>query len=239
MRTEHDILGTGDILSQFLDQFAKLPRHIPSSSIRDIQRGRTCYNHLLQNSIQKFRIGSSRILRTEFNIITSQAFRVHDGIHGNFHHLIRSLIQLAPHVNVTRGNERMNTRPQRTLDGIPRTFNIPFIGTAQPRNHRNVPIIEDLVSYHIGNLLHTIKIIRTRDGKPSLNDVHSQLGKIFCNFELFGAGKGGTGGLLPVPQSRVEDADVVGIGNVAGDVLRASTAYVEFGDGGIGGIRGG
>ena len=44
--------------------------------------------------------------------------------------------------------------------------------------------------------------------------------------------------MLAVSKGGVEDADVVGIGDVAGDVGRTGFAFVEFLDGGIGGVDG-
>ena len=115
----------------------------------------------------------------------------------------------------------MNTRRHHTLNSIPRPKNILLIDTAQPHNHPNIPIIKDISSYHFGNLFHTIEIIWTRDGKPSLDDVH-----YYAQPPIFRNRQGNTGGLIPFLQSFVEDADIVDIGNMAGGVCRGIGATV-------------
>mmetsp|Transcript_29065 Transcript_29065/g.55105 ORF Transcript_29065/g.55105 Transcript_29065/m.55105 type:complete len:299 (+) Transcript_29065:728-1624(+) len=150
---EHNVLGAGDVLAQFLDQLSELPGHVPSRRVGDVQRGRSRHDDLAKNSIEKFRIGSTRVLGTEFDIVASQTLREGDSLHCNFYDFVGSLIQLALHVNVAGGNERVNPRPESSLHGIPRPFDILRVGAAQSRNHRNVPIIENLSSNLVGDLL--------------------------------------------------------------------------------------
>ncbi len=133
---------------------------------------------------------------------------------------------------IARGNKRVDPWPFGQLDRLPCPGYILFIGTAQPGNYRDISILVHFVPDNIGNLFHGIKIIGAGDGKPGLDDIDAELGEIAGYFEFFGTGQCGPRGLLSVAQGGVEDAYVVGIGNVAGDVFRTRTAFVEFRDGG-------
>ena len=88
-------------------------------------------------------------------------------------------------------------------------------------------------------MLHGIKVIGRGDGEPGLDNVHSQFGEIARDFEFFRTGESGSGGLFSVAEGGVKDADVVGVGDLAGDVFGAGSSFVEFLDGGVGAHGGG
>lgn len=119
---------------------------------------------------------------------------------------------------------------QCTLDCIPCSTNIFFIGAAQSGNYGDISILVDFITDYIRNLFDGIKVIRTGNGESSLDDINAKLGEITCNFKFFRAGECGAGRLLTVAECGVENTDIVGIGDVAGDVFGAWTAFVEFRD---------
>lgn len=88
-------------------------------------------------------------------------------------------------------------------------------------------------------MLHSVKVVRTGDWEARFDDVHAQFGKVARDLEFFGAREGGSGGLLSVAKGGVEDADVVWVGDFAGDVFGAWTTAVEFLDGWVFGDGGG
>lgn len=93
---------------------------------------------------------------------------------------------------------------------------------AEARNDRDVSVVSggvaDLLSDHFDG---QEVVVRCR-GEAWLNDVDAEAGELARDAELLLRGHGGARGLLSVAESGVEDADVGGVGNVVGVVLRAA-----------------
>ena len=66
---------------------------------------------------------------------------------------------------------------------------------------------------------HEVAIRRRREA--GLDDVHAQLHQLPCDVELLLCCHGGSRGLFAVAEGGVQDADVGGVGDVVGNVLRA------------------
>mmetsp|Transcript_42823 Transcript_42823/g.79313 ORF Transcript_42823/g.79313 Transcript_42823/m.79313 type:complete len:652 (+) Transcript_42823:184-2139(+) len=229
VRGKHDVFRSGHVLPQPSDQLAELPRHVPTRRVGDVQGGGSRHDDFAQDAVQEFGIGPSGVLRTEFDVVASQALGVRDGLHGDLDHFIRGLVQLRLHVNRTGGYEGMYPRPNGSLDGVPRGLDVPFVRSTQSANDGHVPVVERFVPHHVGDLLDGVEVVGTRDGKAGLDDVDSELGEIPGDFQLFRRGEGGSRGLFAVAESRVEDADVVRVGDFAGDVVRTGFSDVQGG----------
>ncbi|KOM38307.1 hypothetical protein LR48_Vigan03g168900 [Vigna angularis] len=78
--------------------------------------------------------------------------------------------------------------------------------------------VADLLSDHFDG--HEV-VVRGR-GEARLNDVDAQVGQLPRDAELLLRGHGGAGRLLSVAEGGVQNADVGGVRNVMGEVLRAS-----------------
>mmetsp|Transcript_38456 Transcript_38456/g.80911 ORF Transcript_38456/g.80911 Transcript_38456/m.80911 type:complete len:317 (-) Transcript_38456:570-1520(-) len=173
VRAEDNVLRTGDVLAKFLDQFAEFPGHVPSGSIGNVQGRGPGLNDLAQNSIEEFWIGSSRILGTEFDVIASESLGEGHGPDGNLDNLIGSFVELAPHVNFARGNEGVDARSCGTLHRVPRALDVLLVCAAEAGNDGDVPVVEDFVSDHVGDLFYAGEIVGGGDGEAGLDDVHS------------------------------------------------------------------
>ena len=224
VRAKDDVVGTRDVIPKLLDDIAKFPRHVPSRRIGNVERRGARLDGGTEDAVQKVRIGPSGIFRAEFDIVAAQALGEFDGVDGNVHHLVGRLLELVVHVNLGRGDEGVDARPDGILDGIPRHGYVPLVGAGQAADYGHVPIVVHLVADRVGNLPDGVEVVGTGDGEAGLDDVDAQLGEVAGDLELLGRGQGGAGGLLAVAEGRVEDADVVGVGDAAGDVFRTRTA---------------
>mmetsp|Transcript_18112 Transcript_18112/g.51845 ORF Transcript_18112/g.51845 Transcript_18112/m.51845 type:complete len:449 (+) Transcript_18112:778-2124(+) len=221
---EDDLVGPGDVVPELLDDLAELPRHVPTRRVGDVEGGSTGLDGGAQHAVQKVGFRPSGILGAELNVVAAQTLGEFDGVYGNVHDLVGSFLQLVLHVNLAGGDEGVDPRPFGPLDGIPRDGNVLLVGPGKAADYGYVSIVVHLPSYRIGNLLDGIEIVGTGNGKARLNDVDSQLGEVAGNLDLFGRRQGRSRRLFAVPERRVEDPDVVRIGDVSWDVFRPRTA---------------
>mmetsp|Transcript_1717 Transcript_1717/g.2651 ORF Transcript_1717/g.2651 Transcript_1717/m.2651 type:complete len:415 (+) Transcript_1717:561-1805(+) len=117
--TEYYLVCSLDIFTQLLDELSKLPRHVPTSGIWNIEGGCSCLDHFRKNSVEKFRLRSTGIFRREFDIITTQTLDELDGIDGNLYNLIGCFVKFRLHMDRAGGNKGMNSRELGALDSVP------------------------------------------------------------------------------------------------------------------------
>mmetsp|Transcript_33303 Transcript_33303/g.67956 ORF Transcript_33303/g.67956 Transcript_33303/m.67956 type:complete len:325 (-) Transcript_33303:157-1131(-) len=247
MGGKHDVLGPRYVLPEHFNETSELPRHVPSGRVGDVERRGPGLDDLPQDPVQELRIGPPGVLRAELDVLAPQALRVGHGVHCDVDHLVRSLAELRFHVYLRRRYEGVNARPPGALHGVPGPLDVLLVRAGQAADDGHVPVLEHLVPHDVGDLPNGVEVVGTRYGKTGLDDVHAELGEHPGDLELLGRRERRTGTLLSVAEGGVEDADVVGIGNLTGHVLRAGFALVEggvfrvdaVGDAGGGGGRGG
>lgn len=125
-------------------------------------------------------------------------------------------------MNLTGGNENMHPRTLGLLHSLPRGVNVPGIAPRETAYDGDVPFLVDAVSDLSGDRLHGLEVRLAGCRKPGLDDVDAELGELARDVQLLLAGHGGAGGLLAVSEGGVEDADVVGVGDAVGDVIRTA-----------------
>lgn len=121
----------------------------------------------------------------------------------------------------------MNSRLLRILHRLPRPLNILLITPSQATNHR------DMIGFHISDLIGDqsdgFKVGIGRRRKSGLYNVDAEARELPRDIELLLGGHGGSGGLLTVAKSGIKDADILGVRNVIGDVLRAAEGAADGG----------
>lgn len=127
----------------------------------------------------------------------------------------------------TGGDKRMNTGPFRVLDGLPSSFYVPLIASRQPTDHWHIPVFIDAISHLFCDSLDRLEVVLGSCREPGFYYVDSELDELAGDVKLLLGREGGARGLLAVTESGVEDANVVGVGNVARDVLWAAALAVE------------
>lgn len=116
----------------------------------------------------------------------------------------------------------MDARPPRVPHGLPGSINVSLIASREATDDRHVAVLPDgRVPDLDGDGAHGVEVVGGGGREPGLDDVDAEAGELARDDELLGAGHGGPGGLLPVAEGGVEDADVVGVVDAVGDVLRA------------------
>mmetsp|Transcript_53 Transcript_53/g.77 ORF Transcript_53/g.77 Transcript_53/m.77 type:complete len:283 (-) Transcript_53:198-1046(-) len=176
MSRKDNILGTRNILPQLLDEFTKLPWHVPARRVGDVQGGSTGLDHFAQNTVQKLRIGSSGIFGTEFDIVATEGLGECYSLDGNLYNFVGSLSEFRFHVNGRRSDKGVDPRSLSTLHCIPCTLNILDVGTRQSTNHGNVSVLKDFIPNHIRDLFDCVEIIWRCNGKPGFDNVDTKLG---------------------------------------------------------------
>src|SRR5260221_565725 len=94
---------------------------------------------------EKIRIGTGRILGRKFNILT-QRFSEADRLARLLQTLLPRDAQLVLKMNIGSGQNHMNTRPRRALQGFPRALDVEMTRARECSN--NGP------PHHLGNRLH-------------------------------------------------------------------------------------
>ena len=135
-----------------------------------------------------------------------------------------TLLELILQVNITRGDERMDPRPFGVSHSLPSRLDIFLVTPRETADDGDVTVLVDRVSDGFGNGLDRLEVVFGRGGEPGLDDVDAELRELARDVELLLGGERGAGGLLAVAEGGVEDADVVGVGNAVGDVVRAAAA---------------
>mmetsp|Transcript_352 Transcript_352/g.832 ORF Transcript_352/g.832 Transcript_352/m.832 type:complete len:468 (+) Transcript_352:748-2151(+) len=224
VRAEHHVLRPRHVFPQVPDELPELPRHVPPRRVGDVEGRRARQDGRLQHPAQKHGVAPPRVLRTELHVVAPQRPRIFHRPHRDLHHLVRGLLQLRRHVDLRRGDERVDPRPHRALDGVPRPQDVLLVRAAQPADDRHVAVLERLVADHVGDALHPLEIVGGGDGEARLDDVHAQPGEVAGDLQFFGGRQRGARALFAVAEGRVEDADVVGVVDAPGDVGGAGTA---------------
>lgn len=143
------------------------------------------------------------------------------------------------HVDLAGSNEGVDARLPRVAHGLPGGVNVPLVASREAADDGHMAILPDGRVPHLdGDGSHSIKVVRRGSWEARLDDVDAEAGELARDDELLRAGHGGPRGLLPVAESGVEDANVVGVVDSVRDVLRRRQARVDGAeDGGAGGPR--
>lgn len=123
----------------------------------------------------------------------------------------------------TGGDEGMYPRPLGVADGFPSGPDVLLVAPGEAANDGHVAIVGvEGVTDLEGDDLDGLEVVLGGGGEAGLDDVDAELGELAGDVELLLGGHGGAGGLLAVAEGGVEDADVPGVGDAAGDVGRAA-----------------
>lgn len=93
---------------------------------------------------------------------------------------------------------------------------------AEGRNDGNVSVVIDGVADLLSDDFDGHEVVLRGRGKARLNDVDAQLSQLPSDAKLLLRGHSGAGRLLSVAEGGIQDADVGGVWNVVGEVLRAA-----------------
>lgn len=184
------------------------------------------------NHKAKIRLPSS-ILGAKFNIVAAQTSGISHHTLSLINNLLRRHLQLVLHVNLTRRDERVNPRLLRPPHRLPRPLNIPLVAPREAADDGDMIGVgtPDLA----GDQLNCVEVGVRGGGESGLYYVDAEPGELPGYVELLLGSHGGPGRLLAVAEGGVEHADVLGIGDVVGDVFGTSKGAADYGGGGGGG----
>jgi len=191
------------------DQAAHQPvvflRRRVADGVGDVKRCRPGLDGDGQHLDQEVRIGASGVFRAELDIV-AVGFGVGNHLPRSLDDLLARHVQFVLHVDVGRGQEGMDARFGRGLDGFPGLVDVVADGAGQPGDDGAIRR-----AYFLGDALDGQQVVRAGGREARLDDVHAQAGQLPGDFQLLGAGQAGAGRLLAVAQGRVKDENPVGV----------------------------
>mmetsp|Transcript_24047 Transcript_24047/g.43480 ORF Transcript_24047/g.43480 Transcript_24047/m.43480 type:complete len:389 (-) Transcript_24047:364-1530(-) len=224
---EDDAVGALNVLAQHLNEFSKLPGHVPAGGVGNVEGGGAFLNDGLEYFVEELWVGASGVFGTELNVVTAEGLGEAHGLGGDLYDLVGCLAELGLHVYLGGGDEGVHAGPLGALDRVPGALNVHLKGPGESADDGHIAVLKDLVSHHVGDLLDGSKVIRRGNGEARLDNVHSQLGQVARNLQLLRRRQGGSRRLLSVPQRRVKDAHIIGVRDSSRDILRPRLALVE------------
>ena len=168
--------------------------------VGQVDRRRPGVDRGFHRPAQEIRIRPRRILGRPFDI-AAQVAGMADRKTDRFQHLFRRLVQLHLHVQRRGGDEGVDARVACALQRRPGPFDIGRGGAGQAGDDGGVA--------HVGDGLHGFEITFAGDGETGFDDVHAQRFQLRCDFQFFLEIHRAAGGLFPVAQGGVEDADTI------------------------------
>lgn len=127
-------------------------------------------------------------------------------------------------MNVARSDKSVDPWPFSVFHGFPSRLDIFLIASRESADDRDIAVLIDGVADCFRYGLDCFEIFLRSGGKPSLYDVDAEFSKLTRDVEFFLGCECSSGRLFAVTESRIEDADVVGIGNAVRDVFGTAAA---------------
>jgi len=194
--------GLSDIRHVFDDALHELPvlgGHRVADRVRDVDGRSARVDHGLEHLVEECRIRAARVLAGELDVL-AQCPRELDALDRAPEHLVRLHAQLVLHVDFAGRQEHVYARLLAEAHRVPAPFDVRRHAAAQRR---------DRAIDALRHRAHRLEIARRRRREPRLDDVDAEKLELARDFELFRQVQVHAGGLLSVPERRVEDEDPV------------------------------
>ena len=203
------LLDPRRVLDDALDQFTELVRRGVADGVGDVEGSGPGPDRFAQHDVQKLGVTAASIFGAELDIV-AQVFRVSHHLGHALDHLLGIHLQLVLHVNLGRGEERVDTGALRVAHGFPRFVDVILVGAGEAADHgRFVAARRGRGADFNRDAAHGFEIVRRCGGEPGFDDVHAEAGERAGHFQFFGRGHRRARRLLAIAQGSVEDADVV------------------------------
>ena len=124
------VFDAGRVLHDAGDERAKLVGRGVADRVRDVERGGPGLDRFAQHQVQKLRLAAPGVFRAELDVL-AQAARIAHHLDTLLHHLLAVHLELVFHVNLGRGEEGVDARAGRVLDGLPGFVNVVLGGARQ------------------------------------------------------------------------------------------------------------
>ncbi len=186
------------LVEQIGDQRTELIGQRIPHGVRNVDRRGSCGDDRFNDFTEVIPVRPRGIHGREFDVGRVAPGMGYGGP-GLFQNLGPRLFQLILQVNVRRGQEGMNARVGRLLDGLPGPVNIFRICPGKTCNLATPDFP--------GDLLDGEEIPLGSHGKPGFDDIHTQFFQLPCNAEFLLRVHAASRRLLAVSQRRVEDQD--------------------------------
>jgi hypothetical protein len=171
--------------------------------VREVDGGGAGLERGLHAAAEIIDLGAGGVLGRPLHVLHPVA-RARDLEVHHLQHLFRRFHQLVLAVHGRGGDERMDTRALRVLDGLAGAVDVELARPGEPAHHR--PLEPP------GDLRHGLEIAFRGDGKARLDDVDAHLVEEVGDLELLLECHGGARALLAVAQGGIEYEDAVGVG---------------------------
>jgi hypothetical protein len=197
------LVGIRHPLAQHLDEREIFLRHRVADGVGDIDGGGAGLDRRLDAAAEEVVLAAGAVLARPLDIVGVPPRPRHRGDH-RLVDLFRLHLQLPLHVHRRGGDEGMDARALRRLDGFAGAVDVVEAGAGEAADHRFLGALGDLVD---GG-----EVAFRGDRKAGLDDVDAHLVEELGDFELLLVGHRRARALLAVAQGGVEDNDAVFLG---------------------------
>ena len=203
MHAENGLVRVRGVLDDVFDQFPVLGRLRVAHGVGHVDGGSPGVDDLGEDADEEVGIGTGGVLGGEFNVGGVLGGLPHSG-DGHFHDLIRGFAEFVLHVDGRSGEEDVDARVARALQGLPCAVDVVFVAAGEGRNLH--------VGYGVGDGVHGLEITHAGRREARFDDVDAEAFELTRHAQLFLQVHGGAGGLFAVAEGRVENNDAVGHG---------------------------
>ena len=199
------IFDAVNALTQVLNARTKIPRHVISRGIGNVNDRRTGLHRSLDNTDEELLIGTPGVLGIELNIVHKVASILH-GMNCALDGLVLGEMKLVAQMGGRDAQAGMDTRTLGALQGLGSYLDILIHGTCQTAYGAGV-------TGNLSDFVNRLKIARAGNRKTGLDNIHVHTHKLARDDELLLGIHAGARRLLTVAQSGIEDCDFAGHGS--------------------------
>ena len=205
MHGDGNVLDAVNTLAQVLDARAKIPGHVISRGIGNVDDGRACLHRCLDDTDKELLIGATGVLGIELDIVHKVTGVLH-GMNRTLDSLILGEMQLVAQMRGRNAQTGMDARVLGALKGLGSHLNV-FIDSARQATNRAS------VTGNLSDLVNRFEVARARDRETGLNDVDVHAHELTRDDELLLGVHACAGRLLAIAQGSIEDCDFAGHGS--------------------------
>ena len=200
VHAQDDLVDAADVLFEMADGGGVLLGNGIANGVGDVDGGGPGGDRLFHDLGQEIELGAGRVFGRKLHVLQI-ALGPLDAGDGAAHDLFLGHAQLEFAMDGAGGQEHVDARPLRLLQGLPGAIDVVVVAPGQAANRRPVHLP--------GNHLHRLEIPWRGDGKTGLDDVHAKFLEGVGDFQLFSQVHARAGRLLAVAQGRVENNQAV------------------------------
>ena len=205
MHGDGNVLDAVDALAQVLDARAKVPRHVVSRGIGNVDDGSARLHRRLDDANEELLIRASSVLGIELNIVHKIASKL-NGMNCALDSLVLGKMQLVTQVGRRNAQTGMDARALGALQRLSGHLDVLIHGARQAADGASV-------TGNLSDLVNGFEVAGARNGKTSLDDVDVHAHKLTRDDELFLGVHACAGRLLAIAQGGIEDCDFAGHGS--------------------------